>query len=160
MKCKVHITATTDLAAWVKRDSFFLNVDTNDLARRESEIIYDWYHPEWFIRYGNDEIYFTPPAFEFRNGKLNGINGRHRAILLCKHMEIIPMLLVNSNNWPQAKLTEIVYSEIKKNDIIEIPDLRINKSLRTPPQDYTKTSLPKLESPWLNSFSKGNKNNL
>ena len=126
MKCRIDITAVTDIAAWVARNSFMANEDPNDLACRESKDIFNCYHPDWFRHDDNGELYFTPPAFEFRNGHLLGINGRHRAILLYKHMEVIPMLLVTPDKWPKEKLAEIVQKEIGESEIVELPDLPIN----------------------------------
>ena len=73
MKCMIDITAATDVAAWVTRDAFIANIDPGDLACRESKDVLDWYHPDWFRRDDNGELYFTPPAFEFRSGRLLGI---------------------------------------------------------------------------------------
>ena len=120
----------TDLAAWVTREAFIANVNSDDLACRESEEIYDWYHPDWFWQDDEDNFYFIPPAFSFLNGFLHGINGRHRAILLFRHMEAIPMLLVLPNEWPRAKLAEIVLKEISENEIVELPNLPINTAIK------------------------------
>jgi hypothetical protein len=136
MKCKIDITAATDIAAWVTRDAFMANVDMVDLAYRESEVVHDWYHPEWFRHSDDGELYFTPPAFEFRNGCLRGINGRHRAILLFRHLEAIPMLLVASATWPKGKLSEIMQRRIGNSDTIQLPNLPINTSV----QDLGETS--------------------
>jgi hypothetical protein len=130
MKCKIDITADTDLAAWVSREAFMANVDLNDLACRESETVFDWYHPHWFWYDVNGELYFIPPAFEFRSGRLRGINGRHRAVLLLRHLKAIPMLLVLPGRWPKEKLAEIMQREIKKNEIVELPNLPVNASIQ------------------------------
>lgn len=130
MKCKIDITALTDLAAWVTRDAFMENVDQCDLECRESKEVLDWYHPEWFRCDSNGDLYFTPPAFMFSRGQLRGINGRHRAVLLCRHLDVIPMLLVSPDQWPKNKIAEIVQREIKENEIIELPDLLINTALQ------------------------------
>jgi hypothetical protein len=160
MKCKIIKTASLDLIVWVRKAVFMDNVDVNDLACRESKIIHDWYHPEWFSQDNNDsKPCFTPPAFEFRNGKLQGINGRHRAILLYRHMDIIPMLLVQPSSWPRNKLDEIIDSEIKEYETIELPDLPINEDLREPPQNYDVSSLPTIECPWLETMSEDNNKN-
>ena len=90
MKCKIDITAGTDLAAWVTRDVFMNNVDLDDLALRESKVVLDWYHPGWFRHDNNGALRFTPPAFIFSRGQLRGINGRHRAVLLYRHLDVIP----------------------------------------------------------------------
>lgn len=130
MKCKIDITAATDLPAWVTRDAFMRNVDQDDLVCREAKEIFDWYHPEWFRRDGNGDLRFTPPAFIFSRGQLRGINGRHRAVLLFRHLEVIPMLLVKHDEWPKGKLEEIVHREIATEEIIELPDLSINDALK------------------------------
>jgi hypothetical protein len=125
MKCRIRITAVSDIAAWVTRDAFMSHVDPDDLACRESEEVLDWYNQDWFSHDKNGELYFTPPAFEFRNGHLLGINGRHRAVLLYRHLDVIPMLLVLPGTWPHDKLIEIMEREIGKNEIVELPDLPI-----------------------------------
>ena len=130
MKCKIDITASTDLAAWVSREAFMANVDPNDLACRDSEVVSDWYHPAWFRRDHNGELYFTPPAFEFRGGCLCGINGRHRAVLLLRYLEVIPMLLVLPDGWPREKLAEIMQREIGDSETVELPNLPVNTAIR------------------------------
>lgn len=105
------------------------NVDPDDLACRESQDVFDWYHPDWFRHDDYDELYFTPPAFEFRNGHLLGISGRHRAVLLYRHLETIPMLLVAPDEWPEGKLAEVVQNKIGKSEIVELPDLPINVTI-------------------------------
>lgn len=102
------------------------NVDLADLACRESESVFDWYHADWFYRDSVGTLHFTPPAFEFRNGRLLGINGRHRTVLLCRHLEVFPMLLVLPDTWPKDKFTEIVQKQIKEIDPVELPDLPVN----------------------------------
>ena len=129
MKCKIDITATTDLAAWVTREAFTTNVDPNDLACRESQVVADWYHPSWFWSDNNGDLYFTPPAFEYRGGYLRGINGRHRAVLLFRHLEAIPMLLVLPDRWPKEKLDEIVQRRIRDAEIVELPDLPVHETV-------------------------------
>jgi hypothetical protein len=130
MKCRIDITAKTDLAAWVSREAFMANVDPNDLACRESEVVSDWYNPDWFRTDDKGELYFTPPAFEFRDGWLRGINGRHRAVLLFRHLEAIPMLLVLPYSWPREKLAEIMQREIGENETVELPNLPVNTAIK------------------------------
>lgn len=130
MKCKIDITANTDLVAWVSLEAFMANVDQNDLACRESKVVADCYHPDWFRRDDNGELYFTPPAFEFRGGRLRGINGRHRAVLLFRHLEVIPMLLVLPDRWPQEKLAEIMQREIRVGETVDLPNLPVNNAIK------------------------------
>jgi hypothetical protein len=132
MKCKISITAKTDLAAWVSRKGFMDNVDSADLSCRESEVIYDWYHPDWFRNDDNGELYFIPPAFGFWGGHIRGINGRHRAILLFRHLEAIPMLIVLPGAWPKQTLAEIMQREIREHEIIELPNLPVNVGIKEP----------------------------
>ena len=129
MKCKIDITAASDIAAWVTKGAFLANVDPDDLACRDSKKIFDWYHPKWFRLEDKGELYFTPPAFEFRNGHLLGINGRHRTVLLYRHMEVIPMLLVRPDSWPTGKLAEITQRLIGESETVELPDLLINMTI-------------------------------
>ena len=130
MKCKINITAATDLPAWVTRNTFMENVDQKDLACREAREVLDWYHPEWFCHDTNGDLLFTPPAFIFSRGQLRAINGRHRAVLLFRYLEVIPMLLVKHDEWPKEKVKEIVNREITEDETIELPDLVINKALQ------------------------------
>ena len=130
MKCKIDITAITDVAAWISRKTFMANVDPEDLTCRESEDVADWYHPDWFRPDENGYLCFTPPAFEFRGGRLRGINGRHRTVLLFRHMDFIPMLLVLPNRWPREKLAEIIMREIGNTEIVELPDLPVNIAIK------------------------------
>jgi len=123
MKCKLDITACSDVAAWVTRAAFMRNVDPIDLACRESAHVDDSYHPDWFRRDAVGDLRFRPPAFAFYSGHLQGINGRHRAVLLCRHMETIPMLLVRTETWPQLKLREVILRRIEEEEMIELPDL-------------------------------------
>lgn len=136
MKCKINITAHTDIAALVTKDAFYDNVDPANLACRDSEEVFDWYHPDWFHTHFG-ALYFTPPAFIYQYGRLRGINGRHRAVLLYRHIDVIPMLLVLPDTWPKAKLAEIMQREILKDEEVALPDLPINSDLaremETPP---------------------------
>ena len=104
------------------KDAFFANVDPKDLACRISQDIHDWYHPDWFYKCSG-ESYFKPPAFMYLNGGRCGINGRHRTILLYRHLDVIPMLLVLPDRWPQAKLREIMLRKIRANEEVDLPDL-------------------------------------
>ncbi|MFW6297105.1 MAG: hypothetical protein ACOC03_01270 [Desulfosalsimonas sp.] len=124
MKCKIDITSATDVAAWVTRKAFYENVDEWDLGLREAKTILDRYHSDWF-RDSTDGLRFTPPAFVFRDGFLMGINGRHRAILLFRHMKAIPMLLAIPEIWPKEKFAEIALKRIEEDGVVELPDLPI-----------------------------------
>lgn len=144
MKCKIDITAVTDLAAWVNRDAFMANVDLDDLACRETQVVLDWYHPEWFRHDDYGILRFTPPAFIYSRGQLRGINGRHRAVLLYRHLDIIPMLLVAPDQWPSDKIDEIAQKRIKEDEIVELPDLSINTALQKFDAEEASEAAPKV----------------
>ena len=144
MKCKIDITAVTDLAAWVTRDAFMANVDLDNLACREAKEVLDWYHPEWFRHDDCGIVSFTPPAFIFSRGRLRGINGRHRAVLLYRHIDVIPMLLVVPDQWPRDKISEIVKKEIVEDEFIELPDLSINTALQKLNAEEASEAAPKV----------------
>ena len=128
MKCSISITGFTDIAAWVTRQAFTSNVSQDDLACRDSQEVFDWYRADWFFRDAGD-LYFIPPAFHFWDGHLHGINGRHRAVLLSRHMEVFPMLLVDPATWPEDKLSEIVHNRLKDGETVELPDLPVKGTI-------------------------------
>lgn len=129
MKCKITVTAKKDLPVWIKKAIFEKYVNKIDLARRASKNVYDCYHPNWFEKNQNGEKYFKPPAFHFLRGELFGINGRHRAVLLLRHLSFIPILFVNPPLNDKRLMEELIYQKIDVNKIIEIPDLPINLAL-------------------------------
>lgn len=47
----------------------------------------------WFDQEADGRLCFTPPAFRLVNGTTEFINGRHRAVVLARHMEAFPSLL-------------------------------------------------------------------
>ena len=131
MKCKITITSDNDLPVWLQKKNFEKYVNKKDLALRASKDIYDCYHPNWFNKNQNGEISFIPPAFHFIRGEFYGINGRHRAILLLRHLAIIPILFVNPPLNDKRLMAELIYKKIDVNKNIELPDLPINLALLT-----------------------------
>jgi hypothetical protein len=129
MKCKISITAANDLPVWVTKVKFEQYVNQEDLALREAHDVIDCYHPKWFLNEQNGDMLFIPPAFEFRRGQLYCINGRHRTVLLLRHLSSIPILLVNPDKWPKANLNDIIERKIEDNEEIELPNLPINHDL-------------------------------
>ena len=126
MKCRVNVTAFTDIPILIERQIFRRYVSRDDLACRESAIIHDWYHPNWF-REGDGYLYFTPPAFCFRDNHFFCINGRHRAVLLCRHMEVFPLLLVRPRGSSSCISEGIAHSYLKDEQEIYLPDLPIRQ---------------------------------
>ena len=129
MKCRITITSNLDIAALVNTAVFNSNVDLRDLACRDTQKVRDVYHPKWFCNI-EGVTHFRPPAFAFRNGHLMGINGRHRAVLLSRHMEHFPILLVCPQWFPKGKLDEIIHTKLYEGAEVDLPDLPIDEGLR------------------------------
>lgn len=131
MKFKVSVTAQNDLPVWIVKEKFEKYVNKEDLKCRVSQNILDCYHPKWFLKQENGETLFIPPAFEFRREQFYGINGRHRAVLLLRHLSIIPLIFANTDKCSKEKIQHLIERKIDKNEKIEIPDLPINIALIT-----------------------------
>lgn len=149
MKVRIDVGADTDLVALVSRDEFMPNVDPDDLACRESATVLDWYHRDWFRWDDFGDLYFTPPAFECRNGHACCINGRHRTVLLFRHQALIPMLLVEPDLWPFRTLAQFVRQVFEEGECVEIPNLSINwdapADLEWPDSPSGDTPAPKVD---------------
>ena len=104
-------------------------VDLDDLACRESQEVVDCYLSGWFSREKKGELYFNPPAFYLENGRALFINGRHRAILLSRYLEILPMALTQVDTISQNVLGEIIEREIELEEVFQLPDLPIREAI-------------------------------
>ncbi len=122
--CKIEITLATDQALLVNRASFMNRVDHFDLAFRESETIVDAYLESWF-RYSDGHVFFTVPAFYLKDGVARFINGRHRTVLLFRHLEIAPMAVTAIPPPDRAVVQEIAASLAYDGDVVDLPDLPI-----------------------------------
>lgn len=73
--------------------------------------------------------------FYLEQGVAKFINGRHRTLVLRKHMALIPMALANMDGYPisapapqvisQQVLEVIAVSKLHGNEIFDFPDLTI-----------------------------------
>jgi hypothetical protein len=114
---------------------FMSIVDENYLAQNESMEIIDTFHKYWFSRNGENEILFHPPEFYLEKGVARFINGRHRTLVLYKHMNEIPMALTNMDGYPvfadsshqlsKNVLNNIAISKLKGDEVFDFPDLPI-----------------------------------
>lgn len=129
MKCKIDITAEHDMSVWIKTETFMCMVDQEDLKCRDQKVVLDAYLSGWFYHRANGDLGFTPPAFRLKHGRFFGISGRHRAILLCRHLEIIPMLLTHADECDQAQLDDIIVRKIEVDEEISLPDLPRRETL-------------------------------
>ncbi|WP_143477748.1 hypothetical protein [Pseudogulbenkiania subflava] len=81
-------------------EQFMRVVDELDLEKRKSKIIRDAYHEHWFEQCADESYQFHAPEFYLTNGVARFINGRHRTLLLSRHLEYIPMALTNMDGFP------------------------------------------------------------
>lgn len=90
-------TAAFDRLIIVDAKKLLHYTDQDDLNCRNSVVIKDLYHQDWFFEYNNED-YFIPPAVYITKGVIKFINGRHRSIMLSRHIENFPLLIGNIDN--------------------------------------------------------------
>ncbi len=132
MNKRVRKTVKSDRLILVNAKKLFDYIDKSDLSCRESENIQDLYHREWFFEF-KGEGYFKPPAAYIENGVIKFINGRHRVILLSRHLDAFPLLIGNldlDHVWGKATeksvsvLQEITMRKLEEHSIFNnLPDL-------------------------------------
>jgi hypothetical protein len=84
----------TDRLILVNRDKFMEVVDKDNLACRDSEIVDDQYHADWFYEYEGIS-YFEVPVIQIHSGSITFINGRHRTIVLSRFLGSFPVAVGN-----------------------------------------------------------------
>jgi hypothetical protein len=119
----------------IKVEELMAIIDAQDLAQRKSETIEDAYHEHWLTQYTDGSYQFHAPEFYLSNGIVKFINGRHRTLLLGKHLKNIPMALTNMDGFPPfatkpspeslEALAKISAKKLTGNEILEFPDLPI-----------------------------------
>lgn len=87
-------TVESDMLIIADSNKLLQYADSKDLQCRNSEIIEDLYHADWFFEYKNGN-YFEAPAIYITEGVIKFINGRHRTILLSRHINVFPVLVGN-----------------------------------------------------------------
>ncbi len=87
-------TALSDRLFLVSSKKLMQYVNEEDLNCRDAERVEDAYHKDWFEE-EDGCTYFTPPAAYIQDGEILFINGRHRAILLARHLDQFPFLIRN-----------------------------------------------------------------
>ena len=132
MKVRVQKTSDTDRLIVVKTSSLLNHLATSDIDCRDSSIILDAYHRDWFYEIRRYK-YFIPPAAYLQRGILYFIAGRHRTVLLCRHLSEFPFLIGNlgSDHIGREPSPEsiAVIEDIKVRDFLEdglfaLPDLK------------------------------------
>jgi len=87
-------TNKSDRLILVDGKKLLAHVDPEYLKFRDSVDIKDLYHPGWFAKHKGEE-YFIPPAAYIEQGVIKFINGRHRTLLLSRHLDEFPLLIGN-----------------------------------------------------------------
>lgn len=94
MNKKILKAVSSDRLILVNAKELMSRVDVDDLRCRNSQTIQNFYHKEWFFEF-KGEPYFDPPAIYINQGIIKFINGRHRSILLSRHLDEFPLLVGN-----------------------------------------------------------------
>ena len=116
-----------DVLHLIRADLFFSIVDTSDLAQRQSLDINDAYHKYWFRLAANGDLAFEVPVFYLRSGIAKFINGRHRALLLHRHLAAFPMAVADVDKSAESSfaLRKISIRELHGGERFRFPDLPI-----------------------------------
>ena len=122
MNVRVTKTVASDRLILVNSAKLMAHIDQEDISCREANTIKDEYHKDWFHE-SSGVTYFTPPAAYIENGRIKFINGRHRCILLARHLQTFPFLIGNiDSDHIDGKPTSVsldVMSDIKEDDLEE-----------------------------------------
>lgn len=131
MRVRVAKEVETDRLILVSRDPFMTLVDHKNLACRDSEIISNQYHKDWFYELEQNR-YFKAPIIQIHSGNITFINGRHRTIVMARMLEAFPMAVGNIDidhvGGTKTKASLCVYDMIRKEELLEhssfeLPDL-------------------------------------
>lgn len=135
MKVTLQPANAQDEFYLIRAESFFRIVNTWDLAQRNSGSIEDAYHEHWFCKNENGSFAFHAPEFYLRKGTASFINGRHRTLLLRRHLEEFPMALTNMDGYPVYSsqptqesvqtLHQISIRKLTGKEIFDFPDLPV-----------------------------------
>lgn len=135
MKVRLQPPNARDVLYLVQVDQFMQVVDPVDLAQRSSVEIENAYHEYWLTPCDDGSYAFCAPVFYFKEGVAKFINGRHRTLLLTKHLTAIPMALANMDGYPTTAtcphrdsvdvLRQISVRKITREEVFSFPDLPI-----------------------------------
>ncbi len=122
MKCRIDLQTFADRPFWIDWAQFNQYVNQADLACRDSQVIEDFYRTAWF-EFRHKQWFFNPPAFYLKQGSAFFINGRHRSLLLSRHLPLVPMSLTQVDQESKAVLSRINRGQIALTEVFELPDL-------------------------------------
>lgn len=119
----------------IRLENLIRIVDHWDLAQRNSETIEDAYHDHWFCRENDGSDSFHAPEFFLLKGIVRFINGRHRTLMLRRHLKELPMALTNMDGYPLDSpkpspesikaLAEISIRKLSGQEVFDFPDLPV-----------------------------------
>ena len=135
MKVRLQPPNAQDEFYLINVQEFMKIVDRSDLAQRNAGQIEDAYHTHW-LSTNSDGIYlFHAPEFYLAEGIARFINGRHRTLVLSKHLDEIPMALTGMDVCPVLAphphsssvdvLSAISICRVSTEDIFQFPDLPV-----------------------------------
>lgn len=135
MKVRLRPPNARDEFHLIEWSQFIRIVDQQDLARRNSETIIDAYHEHWLASCEDGIYLFHAPEFYLEAGIARFINGRHRTLLLGRHLSEFPMALANMDGYPISAsqpqpqsmevLKQISKKKLDSREPFELPDLPI-----------------------------------
>lgn len=131
MKVKVIKSAAKDRLILADSREVLAYAEDGDLECRRSQHVENKYHKDWF--YHNDKgTCFSPPAVYLEKGVIKFLNGRHRFVLLSRHLDNFPMLVGHldfdhlsgvPSNQSTMVLDKIRVSKLQVYSSYELPDL-------------------------------------
>ena len=128
VQCLPWTNLPCDLPFWVPREQFLTLFDQVDFAHRECQDVKSEYRSDWFYELDGASRSFIIPTVQFCNGRTEFINGRHRTAVLIKYLDFLPLALVHPFLIEKSLLDQITRRPIRKNQLIDLPDLPILKS--------------------------------
>jgi hypothetical protein len=133
MRVKLQPPNAQDVFYLIKVEQFMRVVDSWDLEQRVSKKIENAYHLHWLSRCADGTCLFHAPEFCLQEGIARFINGRHRTLVLTKHLKEIPMALTNMDGYPVYAthphqisvqvLEQISTQKLTGEEVFEFPDL-------------------------------------
>ena len=135
MRVRLQPPNAQDAFYLIKVDEFMQVVDQADLAQRNSRNIESAYHKHWLSLCPDGSYLFHAPQFYLTKGVAKFINGRHRTLLLCQHLDEIPMALTNMDGHPiwtahphqssADSLSHMFIHELSGQEMFTFPDLPV-----------------------------------
>lgn len=132
MKVRLQPPNANDVLYLIKINEFMRFVDLHDFSMRNCREIEDKYHRHWLSDGPDDTQLFHAPQFFLTNETIKFINGRHRTLLLSRHLDEVPMAFARaaislSTDEQDTKriLDSISVRQLTEVDVLFFPDLPI-----------------------------------